>query len=254
MVKSMDKKYTDKDYWEQYWNEEIRKETEFYFDELIDKYISWKDINSYMEIGGAPGSVMTHMYKIHGLSVSTVDFTESERIIEFLNVHGVEKYSVFQSDFMKFDIVPHCKKYDIVASWGFIEHFERKVAAKFIEKQKQMVSEKGYLVIELPNIRKVFWLVYWIFNRELIKIHNLEIMDLSWLKKCVTKDGKFELLYASYYFTMNPQNEFFVEHKRIGRICKWIVCFFGRRSFSDHVKKWFFPYIIIIARRKKGLF
>lgn len=247
----MSKKYTDKDYWEHYWDEESREDVEFYFDELLDRYIPWEDLASYMEIGGAPGSVMTHMYKAHGLTVATVDFTDSKRIIDFLNVHGVEKYSVYQSDFINFDIMSHYKKYNMVASWGVVEHFGKKVTAKFIEKQKHMVSDNGYLVVELPNIRKVLWLVYWIFNRKLIKIHNLKIMDLLWLKKCVTKDNKFELLYASYYFTMNPQNEFFVKHRRLRKICEKIVSFFSSSSLSNNIKKWFFPYIVIIARRRE---
>ena len=247
----MSKKYTNKDYWEKYWDEEIRRETIFYFDELLDRYIPWKELSSYMEIGGAPGSVMAHMYKMHGLSVATVDFTDRKRIIDFLNAYGVEKYNVYQSDFIKFDTISHYKKYSMVASWGFVEHFEKEVTAKFIEKQKSMVSNNGYLVVELPNIRKFFWLVLYVFNHEVIKTHNLKIMDLSWLKQCVTKGNEFELLYSSYYFTMNPQNEFFVKHKRLRKICERIVYYFSNTSFSDNVKKWFCPYIVIIAKRKK---
>lgn len=242
--------YTDKDYWEKYWDKEER-DIQFYFDKLLDQYISWKDVSSYMEVGGAPGSIMAFMSKEHGLSVSTVDFTEKARISEFLKSHGVKDFNVFQDDFLTFNIDSHCKKYDIVASWGFVEHFKKKTTARFIEKQKDMVSEDGYLIVELPNIRRAFWLVYWIFNRKVIKIHNLAVMDLPWLKQCVNGGGKFDLLYASYYFTMNSRNEFFERHKFLGKVCEKLVRFFQDRNFNDNMKKWFFPYIVIIAKRRR---
>lgn len=242
--------YTDENYWKKYWSRESRLDTSFYFDKLLNRYISWDKVCSYMEVGGAPGSIMVFINQKHGLSVSAVDFIEKERISGFLKSHGVENYRIYQEDFLTFDVKPHWRRYDIVSSWGFIEHFDRKNAVKCIEKQKHMVSCNGYLVVELPNIRKLFWAAYWVFNRELLKIHNLKIMDLHWLKKCVLKGGEFELLFASYYFTMNPQNEYFIKHKKIRNLCEKAVRFFDRRNFSDNIKQWFFPYIVIIAKRK----
>jgi hypothetical protein len=52
----------------------------------------------------------------------------------------------------------------------------------FIDKQMEMVGEEGDFIIGLPSIRKAMWLIYWIFNRKMIKIHNLKIVDLEWLK------------------------------------------------------------------------
>lgn len=46
----------------------------------------------------------------------------------------------------------------------------------------EMVGEEGDFIIGLPSILKAMWLIYWIFNRKMIKIHNLKIVDLEWLK------------------------------------------------------------------------
>lgn len=224
----------------------------FFFEKLLDEYIVWDAVNLYMEIGGAPGSIMAFMNKSHNLSVSTVDFTEKEKVSEYLRDRRVENFKVYQDDFSTFDVRQHHRKYDIVASWGFLEHFGKTTAAKFIEKQKDMVTEGGYFIVEIPNIRKIFWLLYRIFNRRLLRIHNLEVMNLEWLKRCVVKGCNFELLYASYYFAMNPQNEYFVKHARIRKICEKVVAFFEGKNFDDDFKSWFFPYIVIIAK-KKGL-
>lgn len=250
MKKITGSEYTSKEYWESYWENEQRGNIQFYFDELMNQYISWESVNSYMEIGGAPGSVMAYMSKKHNLVVSTVDFTDEDRITRLLSSRGIENFCIYQDDFLTMDIEAIKHKFDIVASWGFIEHFKRKAVVRIVNKQKDLVSENGYLVVELPNIRKVFWLIYRIFNKDMIKIHNLKIMDLEWLKRLVTYDGRFELLYASYYFTMNPQNEYFVKHRLFAKICGSIVRFFNKRKVSDNVKRWFYPYIVIIGKRK----
>lgn len=243
--------YTDKQYWDSYWEKETRKEIDCYFSDLLDEYINWDTTTSYMEIGGAPGSIIAFMYKVHNMKVSTIDFTEKNRMIEYLKQQGITDYDIYQEDFLTYDIRSHKRKYDIVASWGFVEHFDKKVSAELIAKKKEMVAEQGYLLIELPNIRRIMWLIYFIFNRKMIKIHNLKTMDLEWLKKTVQKNGEFEILYSSYYFAMNSQNDFFIKHRILDSLCSAIVDYFKKCKFKNNVKKWFFPYIVVIAKRKK---
>lgn len=242
--------YTEKEFWDNYWIEEKREEYDFYFEDLLNRYIDWDKLHSYMEIGGAPGSIMLFMNKKHELSVSTIDFTEKNRISRNLDIHGVKDYKIYHEDFDATDIRAHHGKYDIVASWGFLEHFSRKQTSIFIDKQMAMVGEEGYFIIELPNIRKVMWLIYWIFNRKMIKIHNLKIMDLEWLKSQVIRKHNFEILYASYYFALNENNVFFQRHPKLKMLCLRIVKKFKRFRLTDSIKRWFYPYIIIIAKRR----
>lgn len=241
--------YTDKDYWNKYWEKETRLKYNFYFSDLLDRYIQWDKVKSYMEIGGAPGSVMAYMYNEHKLSVSTVDFTDKGRIESYLEKMRVENANVICEDFAIFDTAKYRKAFDIVASWGFVEHFDRSVTAGLIEKKKEMTGDGGYLIIELPNIRKLYWLLYWIFNRDLIRIHNLRIMDLTWLNEQVNKGGDFSIIHSSYWFAMNEQNDFFVTHPRMRSICKKIVTLIQNKEMSNSVKRWFYPYIVVIARR-----
>ena len=244
--------FTNKEYWDNYWETETRNSYNFYFGDLLNKFIAWDKVHSYMEIGGAPGSVMAYMRNTHGTGeIATVDFTDKARTQAYLKSVGIDDALIINDDFSVFNVSEYRRRYDVVASWGFVEHFEKKITAEFIQKKKDMVSDEGYLIIELPNIRKLFWLSYWLFNRELIKIHNLEIMDLVWLENQVKKDNDFTLLYSSYYFAMNDQNEYFTAHPRMCKLCKKIVAFFRDRRMSNSVKSWFFPYIVIIAQRKK---
>jgi len=162
---------------------------------------------------------------------------------------------MFNEDFRHFDITPHVKKYDLVSSWGFIEHFELEESYEFIQKHKEMVSSNGYLIIELPNIRWFNWLLYRLINNNLLKIHNLETMDISFLKRAIEKDQKFKILYGNYYLTsffeFSSSNEFFKRHSVIKHIFELIKKSIRALHVNDIPNKFFSPYIVFIAKRVK---
>lgn len=245
------REYTDKEFWNNYWKNENRdKDDGFYFDKIISKTIDFNITNTYLEVGGAPGSIMKHIQEKYGLDVSTIDFSDKSITENYLHDAGVKNYHIYEEDFSKFDVRSLHQKYDIVASWGFIEHFSRKMSSLFIKKQKYLVEKEGYLIVELPNIRRLMWLIYFIFNRDLIKIHNLKIMDIKWLRNEVLRGGKFSMLYSGYYFAMNPENEFFMHHKVLEGFCKRLVDRFQEAKMPETMKSFFYPYIILIAKKK----
>lgn len=244
-------KYTNKDYWDRYWGNEKREDITFYFSDIVNKYIDWSQVQSYMEIGGAPGSIMAYLHKKHNLAVSTIDFTERRVTEEYLDNQGIHDYEILQEDFLTFDVSGFGRQYDLVASWGFVEHFAKNQSSLLIEKHKRLVRDKGYLIIEIPNIRKFFWLMYFLFNRDLIKIHNLEIMNLKWLKEQIMNGGEFNLLYAGYHIAINEQNEYFVEHEKQKKFCKGIINFIKKLRIGNEIKCLFFPYILLVAQKKR---
>lgn len=243
-------RYSEKRYWDEYWKDEDRDEIIFYFSDLVDKYIDWSQVGNYMEVGGAPGSIMAYMNKAHFIEVSTIDFSDKNLTESFLKRQDIRDYRIYQEDFEKIEIKKHYKKYDLVASWGFIEHFSKKTCSKFIMYHKKMVSDGGYLIIELPNIRKICFALYFLFNRRLLKVHNRSVMDLRYLKEQILKGNEFELLYAGYYLTMNQQNDYFRKHPKIESICRRIIGRFSKKHLNDKVKSWCFPYMILIAKKK----
>lgn len=240
--------YTNKSYWDEFWKNQHRTDINFYFEEILDKYIDYSKIKSYMEIGGAPGTIMAYMSIYHNLDVSTVDFTEKEITENYLKSNLVEWYNVFQEDFAEYD-TKNSPQYDLVASWGFVEHFSKVKTCEFINKHKELVAENGYLIIEVPNFRKFMWFLLCIFNKNLIKIHNLEIMDLTFLKAEVEKDSSFECVYSDYYIAMNKHDEYFAKHPLLCKVCYGIVNNVKNLSLPIRIKGFFFPYIVIIARR-----
>ncbi len=250
----MDKVWSSKEFWSKYWDKEKRTVSEFTFSKLMEKYINFKAIDSYMEIGGAPGVILTYMNQKYGLTGSVIDYVDKKYTENVLEENGIKNYSVYEEDFTAFNPMKHSKRYDLVASWGFVEHFDKSVCRKIIQKQKKLVQDNGYLLIELPNIRKFNWLIYRICDNELLKIHNLAIMDLQFLKKEVLRGEEFELLYCDYYltsfFASNNSSEFYDRHRILKRIFR-LIHSTAQKLHIDNIRTQFFsPYIVVIAKRK----
>lgn len=252
----MSKEYSTKQFWDGYWKDEKRSGYEFLFEEIVNNYVDWGSIKSYMEIGGAPGTIMSYMYHEHGLDVSTIDFCDPHILSDLLSGNSIKNYHIYNEDFSNTDIKKHHKKYDLVASWGFVEHFELEESDKFIQKHKDMVSDNGYLIIELPNIRGFNWLLYRIMNNELLKIHNTKTMDIAFLKSAVEKGGQFGILYGNYYLTSfleySSTNEFFERHKLIKSVFGVLKKLFAFLKLNNIPNRLFSPYIVFIAKRIEG--
>lgn len=249
----MSEEYSNKQFWDQYWREEKRNGYEFLFSDIVDRFINWKNVKNYMEIGGAPGTIMSYMYHVHKLDVSTVDFCNPQILSDLLDGNNIKEYQIYNEDFSKFDTSLHYKKYDLVASWGFVEHFKLKESGRFIQKHKDMVADNGYLIVELPNIRGFNWLIYRVLNNNLLKIHNIKTMDLKFLREEIEKGGKFEILYGNYYLTSfleySSANEFFDRHKIIKKIIGTLKDIFASIHVNNIPNRFFSPYIVFIARR-----
>lgn len=252
----MIEEYSNKQFWDDYWTNEKRSGFEFLFSTLVDKYVDWNKIKNYMEIGGAPGSIMSYMFHVHRLDVSTVDFCNRKILSDFLEKNEIKNYKIYNENFMYFDVGPHQKKYDMVASWGVVEHFALEETYQFIQKQKTMVSSDGYLIVELPNIRGFNWLLYRLMNNDLLKIHNIKTMDLSFLRQSIECDKKFKILYGNYYLTSfleySSTNEFFYKHRFIKLIFSFLKRIFAVLHLNNISNRFFSPYIVFIAKRVQG--
>ena len=117
---------------------------------LIEKYITPLPPNVHkecIEIGCFPGTYLAILGDL-GYQVNGVDFCDNLASMEsILNEFGYRTGSFIQKDFLTFE---SSKRYDIVASFGFIEHFTNYEA--LIEKHIDLVAPDGFLVLEAPNL------------------------------------------------------------------------------------------------------
>ena len=87
----MSESYSNIEFWNDYWKDEKRIGYDFMFSEIIDQYLDWTKIKNYMEIGGAPGTIMSYMFHVHNLEVNTVDFCDLQILSDLLERNNVKK-------------------------------------------------------------------------------------------------------------------------------------------------------------------
>lgn len=245
-----------KEFWAEYWDKEKREiftSNSFIFEDIIEKNIpelmnGQKD-KSYFEVGCAPGNVMVFFNKKYGCTISGCDFVSCIAVADNIKKSGIKTFHLYESDFRNLDLK---NKYDLVASYGFVEHFDN--YSTIIKRHKKLVADNGYLIIEIPNIRKCNYLFYKIFLPNILKNHNTKIMDLKVLRKEI-EDENFEILFNNYYLTnmfmANSNNEFVNRNKIIKYIFMSSRKILEKLHCSNIPNKYLSPYIICIARKKR---
>ncbi|MDR1742818.1 MAG: class I SAM-dependent methyltransferase [Dysgonamonadaceae bacterium] len=177
---------TDRLYWLKYWeNYEYEKvPSKVPFEKFLPRF---NGIKSFIEIGGFPGVYASMFYKRGCYDVSVLDFFIDQKTINhFEEINDIPKNSIscIESDFFAFKTK---KRYDLVFSNGFIEHFDN--TKEVISRHCELLSDSGKLLIILPNFLGLNGFIQYLFDRETLYAHNLNSMKIPFLKKIVTELG-----------------------------------------------------------------
>ena len=90
--------------------------------------------------------------------------------------HGIPTENVIHADAFSEEFLSEYKgSFDMVMSLGFIEHFTD--VEKAVGIHLELLKPGGTLVVEIPNLSGINRMVFRLFNRELLEMHNLRIMD-----------------------------------------------------------------------------
>ncbi len=179
-------RYTGREYWEAYYSKSplnadtvsrIVSEYERYW-EMMVKACSRKPEN-IIEIGAYPGRYLAYLSARYKLKPTALDYNEDvTKIEECFRTFGVTDYTLIQEDFM---IHQPERKYDLVLSNGFAEHFVN--YDDILDRHCKYLAPGGAMLIMVPN--KKFLRRYYSFvtDRANQKIHNLDIMRLDVFRK-----------------------------------------------------------------------
>jgi 2-polyprenyl-3-methyl-5-hydroxy-6-metoxy-1,4-benzoquinol methylase len=185
--------FTEKERWEKYWQDhKINPITNLYF----EKYVKYLPQNgNLIEIGGFPGLYAGYFKKRFNYNVSILDYIIHPELIEKVEkLYSLPSNSIncIKKDFFEF---VSSERYDVVCSFGFIEHFEdiRDVISRHID----LLKPKGILLITIPNLRGLNGLVQRIFDPQNLYSHNIECMKLSNINRILLsfKLHSFEIKY-----------------------------------------------------------
>jgi hypothetical protein len=236
---------TDHNYWANYWaNYEFKKVPE---DVLFKKYLHrLKDSRNFIEIGGFPGEIAAYFYKNICRDVTILDYYIDKQIVNKLeDANSISTGSIkyIESDFFEFTVTT---KYDIVFSYGFAEHFEN--TEDVINRHISLLSDKGKLLVVIPNFKGLNGLVQYLFDRETYKVHNIKSMNRIRLRK-ILNDANLSNIEVKH----TPKPMLWLEPKpNSSKILRSII-----KMFSISLKlfpipsKLLSPYIIIYAEKNK---
>lgn len=248
-------KLTSREHWKTSWNKNqgIKKSAKkiITFD-LLAKFLPKNPKLKCIEIGCIPGRFMIAFNKLFRYQVTGIDYCDLTQTKINLIKAGVDNFNLIEEDFN--DFFPK-QKYDVVSSFGFIEHFDN--PSQQIEKMVKMLNPQGYFIMDLPNFRYGQYVLHKFLDRpEIFKMHNLKIMNLKKIKR-IMKKNNLKTLYLGYY------KPFQYWHSNKNPIMKLINLPVLALSFIiDHVfegvglnlrltNKYFSPYIIYIGRKTK---
>lgn len=238
---------SSKEFWDKHWKIEDKGHADSYiFDRVMRNYLPIG--GTYFEVGCAPGTTMAYFNRNFGYQVSGIDFSSTNLVHDTMARYHISDYCVVDGDFLAYSAPD---RYDVVGSFGFVEHFKDYVTV--IRLQARLVRSGGYMVIEVPNLRFFNWLLYRIFLPETLKMHNLAAMDPDRLLAAARCEGDFRPLYCSYHGTcflhFDAQNPLLSRRPWLRRAVALARTALDRVGFGNIPSRYFSPYILMIARR-----
>lgn len=168
---------------------------------LCNKYLKKNKKIKILEVGSAPGDRLIFFNKNYKYEPYGVEYTKTGVKLNkqnFIN-NNLNPNNIIYEDFFSPNFQKKYKNYfDIVSSFGFIEHFEN--VEKVIKYHLNTLKKGGTILIMIPNIKGLNYYIQTFANKKIINIHNLKIMNLKNFKKLFTHTKK---LYCNYYGTFH---------------------------------------------------
>lgn len=171
---------TTTEFWDDYW-EGVKLPTvvdpTFAFDRCFSAALAEvlaRESGTVFEIGCAPGKWLAFLAETCGLAPAGIEYSPEGMAAtrKNLSLHGIESAEIIDGDF--FARQPEAR-FDAVASYGFIEHFDDPSAV--LDRHLAWLRPGGLLVIGVPNFRGVHGTLQKMLDRSIVGKHNLSVMD-----------------------------------------------------------------------------
>lgn len=199
----------------------------------------------FFEIGCAPGGILRDICKRLDYEANGIDYAQpAERIRKYLEDEKIIVGNIIHDNFLKWK---SGDRYDVVGSFGFIEHFDD--AEVIADRHFSMVKHDGYVVVEIPNFAKGQKILHWLFDRVNLRRHNTRIMNERFFQDIATRNGAelviFKYSGGGYRFWRDEGDEISWFMRR----ALWRVDAFLSKRFAEvGCNPWFSPYMFAIYR------
>jgi len=220
------------------------------FEDLFLKYLDKARRKTCLEIGCVPGKFLAYICKNFGYFPEGIDYVKDTKKIteETLLCNGLQEFTIYEEDFIKWET---SKQYDLICSFGFIEHFGGDLNEQVVKKHIDLLKQGGKLIVDIPNFNYCQYLFHLMLNREVLSTHNIKIMSLTYFKK-IAETNNLKILHLNYcgglfdYWGLTGDANFLqkIIFKLLKKVSKYTkaIRFLNNRFFS--------PFIIFIAEKK----
>lgn len=183
---------TSAEFWDAYWEGlglPTRLDPSFAFDRCFARGLdlAFADVTgSVLEIGCAPGKWLAYLAERRGLAPAGIEYSPeglraTRRNFELLGLTGAE---LIEADF--FALAPE-PRFDAVASYGLIEHFDDPAAV--LDRHVAWLKPGGRLVIGVPNFRGVHGALQKRLDPKILALHNLDVMRPAFFARWAGERG-----------------------------------------------------------------
>ena len=163
---------------------------------VLSRFLSHAGAGDAIEIGCGTGNYMIYMNKEFGYRVDGIDYSDHmEYVRANLSYNGIQNAGLYNADF--FEFVPP-KRYDLVLSGGFAEHFDDYHLV--VKKHAEWAKPGGLVVIIVPNLTHIHRLLCGWFAPETLRIHRFPLMRRAVMRQTLEKVG-LRVLHCEYQRT-----------------------------------------------------
>lgn len=242
---------TNKEYWENNWKKvelpqridvstspKSIKELDGIFKSILPK----SDYGiKLLEIGCAPGGWLDYFYKnfkykVFGIEYTRKGYEDTLKNLKLLKTVG----DIINEDIFEYKT---SDKYNVVASFGLIEHFDD--PTDVIKKHVELLNEGGYLILEIPNIRYLNKFIVKTLNKSVLNAHNTNIMNKDFFKS-VAEKFNMDILYLDF---IGPFNPYLFPFRARSNVMNKIIIAIATLSGLLPSSKFYSPYILLIAKK-----
>jgi len=244
---------TDVGYWRTAWDRtgSTPLQLDPTFDPILGRILPKNAAFRAIEVGCFPGSYLLYLARRFGYSVSGIDFMKGvDLLAKPLRDAGARVDEIIEADFFTFR---SDKTYDVVTSFGFVEHFRD--LETVVDRHVALVSPGGYLVIEVPHFRGAHYLLRKVLQPAIFDSHNLRAMNPAWYRGYLTGAG-LQVLHCDYFQTFYfwispsvPRRPFERVNRAVNLAGSAIKKGLDLAGLGNIPNRWFSPSIVVVARK-----
>lgn len=216
---------------------------------VIEKFLREAEGGRLLEIGCSPGHCSALLCSRYKFQAEGVDISDcSDLYKKNLAVVGNVNAIVHKTDIRVFDPM---SKYDVVSSFGFVEHFLD--VLDILSIHDRFLAVGGLCIVVVPNFRYLQYLYHYLFDRQDLLMHNTACMQLNVYEE-YARICNHEILYLGYagkmrFWNVDLTGSYIkvIFRRILSRLVREAAYGIGQML---PVNKYYSPWIIYVGRKK----